>query len=108
MLKSLVRVLVVSLEGNVVSSRLTGSQLTKRRTYGSASNAAASSGGKLPGLLTKKQAQDLVVKLTSEERELLMATIQECQSLKIKADFEGIVFWLLEWTGVNLFVLIVD
>lgn len=41
------------------------------------------------GVLKKPQVKDFAIKLTSEERELLISTLQECQSMKIKAEFEG-------------------
>ncbi|XP_051156880.1 uncharacterized protein LOC127278949 isoform X2 [Leptopilina boulardi] len=41
------------------------------------------------GVLKKPQVKDFAIKLTSEERELLIKTLQECQSMKIKAEFEG-------------------
>ncbi|XP_051156881.1 transmembrane protein 65 isoform X3 [Leptopilina boulardi] len=41
------------------------------------------------GVLKKPQVKDFAIKLTSEERELLIKTLQECQSMKIKAEFEA-------------------
>ncbi|XP_043467508.1 uncharacterized protein LOC122501813 isoform X2 [Leptopilina heterotoma] len=41
------------------------------------------------GVLKKPQVKDFAIKLTSEERELLISTLQECQSMKIKAEYEG-------------------
>lgn len=42
------------------------------------------------GAITKPQVKDFALKLTSEERELLISTLQECQSMKLKAEYEGI------------------
>lgn len=41
--------------------------------------------------LTKRQAQDLILRLTGEERNALLCALQEFQSEKLKAEYEGIV-----------------
>jgi hypothetical protein len=43
----------------------------------------------LTGPLTKLQAQDLIMRLTGEERTALLAALQEFQSEKRKAEYEG-------------------
>lgn len=58
------------------------------RWMGSAS-AVISTTGTIPGVLSKKQAKELAVRLTSDERQVLIDALQECQSHKIKAEFEG-------------------
>ncbi|XP_033224800.1 uncharacterized protein LOC117177870 isoform X1 [Belonocnema kinseyi] len=60
----------------------------QKKTFGSATRAAISN-GTLCGALSKQQAKDLAVKLTPDERTVLISALQECQSLKIKAEFEG-------------------
>ncbi|XP_058797888.1 transmembrane protein 65 isoform X3 [Phymastichus coffea] len=40
-----------------------------------------------PGVLTKQQAKDLAVRLTPDEREVLITALQECQSQKLKAEY---------------------
>ncbi|XP_058797887.1 uncharacterized protein LOC131668067 isoform X2 [Phymastichus coffea] len=42
-----------------------------------------------PGVLTKQQAKDLAVRLTPDEREVLITALQECQSQKLKAEYVG-------------------
>ena len=44
---------------------------------------------RLPGELSKQQAKELAVRLTPDEREVLISALQECQSMKIKAELEG-------------------
>ncbi|XP_066997916.2 uncharacterized protein [Anabrus simplex] len=39
--------------------------------------------------LTKRQAQDLILRLTGEERSALLCALQEFQSEKMKAEYEG-------------------
>nr|CAD7400109.1 unnamed protein product [Timema poppensis] len=39
--------------------------------------------------LTKIQAQDLILRLTDEERRALLSALQEFQSEKMKAEYEG-------------------
>ncbi|XP_049779427.1 uncharacterized protein LOC126176316 isoform X1 [Schistocerca cancellata] len=39
--------------------------------------------------LTKRQAQDLILRLTGEERNALLCALQEFQSEKMKAEYEG-------------------
>lgn len=56
-----------------------------RREYGSAAIASSA----LPGALSKQQAKDLAVRLTSVERDVLISALQECQSHKVKAEYEG-------------------
>ena len=58
-----------------------------QKRFGSAS--AAISSGAVPGVLSKKQAKELAMKLTSDERQVLISALQECQSLKLKAEYEG-------------------
>ncbi|XP_033224801.1 transmembrane protein 65 isoform X2 [Belonocnema kinseyi] len=60
----------------------------QKKTFGSATRAAISN-GTLCGALSKQQAKDLAVKLTPDERTVLISALQECQSLKIKAEFEA-------------------
>ncbi|KAH0560947.1 uncharacterized protein LOC123264648 isoform X2 [Cotesia glomerata] len=43
----------------------------------------------VPGALSKQQAKDLAVRLTSEEREVLIAALKECQSNSVRAEYEG-------------------
>lgn len=43
----------------------------------------------LTGPLTKLQAQDLIMRLTGEERTALLTALQEFQSEKRKAEYEG-------------------
>lgn len=43
----------------------------------------------LTGPLTKLQAQDLIMRLTGEERMALLTALQEFQSEKRKAEYEG-------------------
>ena len=59
-----------------------------KKTFGSATTASISS-GTLPGALSKQQAKELAVRLTPDERDVLISALQECQSLKIKAELEG-------------------
>ncbi|XP_023247409.1 uncharacterized protein LOC106645689 isoform X2 [Copidosoma floridanum] len=59
----------------------------QKRAMGSASAAVTS--GAIPGVLTKKQAKELAVRLTPDERQVLIAALQECQFQKIKAEYEG-------------------
>lgn len=42
-----------------------------------------------PAILSKKQARDLAVRLTPEERDVLISALQETQSQKVKAEYEG-------------------
>ncbi|XP_074093945.1 transmembrane protein 65 isoform X2 [Cotesia typhae] len=42
----------------------------------------------VPGALSKQQAKDLAVRLTSEEREVLIAALKECQSNSVRAEYE--------------------
>ncbi|XP_014217090.1 transmembrane protein 65 isoform X3 [Copidosoma floridanum] len=58
----------------------------QKRAMGSASAAVTS--GAIPGVLTKKQAKELAVRLTPDERQVLIAALQECQFQKIKAEYE--------------------
>ncbi|PSN53285.1 hypothetical protein C0J52_04668 [Blattella germanica] len=44
----------------------------------------------LTGPLTKLQAHDLIMRLTGEERTALLTALQEFQSEKRKAEYEGI------------------
>ncbi|XP_012273194.1 uncharacterized protein LOC105695820 [Orussus abietinus] len=56
------------------------------------SNTAISSIGSTgsgAGVLSKKQAMDLAIRLTSAEREILISALQECQSKQTKAEYEG-------------------
>lgn len=55
--------------------------------YGAAT--IASSTTALPGALSKQQAKELAVRLTSNERNVLISALQECQSQKTKAEYEG-------------------
>lgn len=55
------------------------------RSYG----ATAIVSGTIPGALSKQQAKDLAVRLTSEEREVLITALKECQSNKVRAEYEG-------------------
>ncbi|XP_043283258.1 uncharacterized protein [Venturia canescens] len=55
------------------------------RNYGSAAIASST----LPGALSKQQAKDLAVRLTPDEREILISALQECQSHTVKAEYEG-------------------
>ncbi|XP_011500479.1 PREDICTED: uncharacterized protein LOC105364287 [Ceratosolen solmsi marchali] len=54
--------------------------------FGSASKATTPD---VPGVLSKDQARQLAVRLTSDERQVLITALQECQSLKLKAEYEG-------------------
>lgn len=45
--------------------------------------------GSVPGALSKQQAKELAVRLTSEEREVLISALHECQSQKTRAEYEG-------------------
>ncbi|XP_057320398.1 uncharacterized protein LOC130664480 isoform X1 [Microplitis mediator] len=45
--------------------------------------------GTIPGALSKQQAKDLAVRLTSEEREVLITALKESQSNKVRAEYEG-------------------
>lgn len=56
-----------------------------RRNYGSAAIASST----LPGVLSKQQAKDLAIRLTSDERDVLISALQECQSDTVKAEYEG-------------------
>lgn len=67
----------------------------QKKTFGSATTASISS-GTLPGALSKQQAKDLAVKLTPDERDVLISALQECQSLKIKAEFEGEIKFIFQ------------
>ncbi|XP_014239066.1 uncharacterized protein LOC106660542 [Trichogramma pretiosum] len=58
-----------------------------QQRYGSAS--AGVTAGAIHRILSKTQAKELAVRLTSEEREVLITALQECQSNKLKAEFEG-------------------
>ncbi|XP_046424955.1 transmembrane protein 65 isoform X1 [Neodiprion fabricii] len=42
-----------------------------------------------PPILSKQQARDLAVRLTPEERDVLISALQETQSQKVKAEYEG-------------------
>jgi hypothetical protein len=42
-----------------------------------------------PGVLSKEQAQKLAVRLTADERQVLISALQEYQSQKLKAEYEG-------------------
>ncbi|XP_012263102.2 uncharacterized protein LOC105690120 isoform X2 [Athalia rosae] len=42
-----------------------------------------------PATLSKQQARDLAVRLTPEERDVLISALQETQSQKVKAEYEG-------------------
>ncbi|XP_057320400.1 transmembrane protein 65 isoform X2 [Microplitis mediator] len=44
--------------------------------------------GTIPGALSKQQAKDLAVRLTSEEREVLITALKESQSNKVRAEYE--------------------
>ncbi|XP_043283263.1 transmembrane protein 65 isoform X6 [Venturia canescens] len=55
------------------------------RNYGSAAIASST----LPGALSKQQAKDLAVRLTPDEREILISALQECQSHTVKAEYEA-------------------
>ncbi|KAF7995156.1 hypothetical protein HCN44_004628 [Aphidius gifuensis] len=58
--------------------------------YGAATIASSTTtSSSLPGALSKKQAKELAVRLTSSERSVLISALQECQSQKIKAEYEG-------------------
>lgn len=48
----------------------------------------------VPGALSKQQAKDLAVRLTSEEREVLIAALKECQSNSVRAEYEGKIHYL--------------
>ncbi|XP_044003413.1 transmembrane protein 65 isoform X3 [Aphidius gifuensis] len=57
--------------------------------YGAATIASSTTtSSSLPGALSKKQAKELAVRLTSSERSVLISALQECQSQKIKAEYE--------------------
>lgn len=76
-----------SFTGNHVNKMTTSIYINQERN-GSAST-AISTGAVLPGVLTKKQAKELAVRLTSDERQVLISALQECQSQKLKAEYEG-------------------
>ncbi|XP_015110228.1 uncharacterized protein LOC107036645 isoform X1 [Diachasma alloeum] len=59
-----------------------------KRRLGAAIGATASP-GTLPGALSKQQAKELAVKLTNDERTVLIHALQECQSEKTRAEYEG-------------------
>ena len=71
------------------NSRFLVNNETNRRKYGSAAIASSS----MPGVLSKQQAKDLAVRLTSNERDVLISALQECQSQKVKAEYEGTSFY---------------
>ena len=58
-----------------------------QKRFGSTSAAATT--GTIPGVLSELQAKELAVRLTSEERKVLIDALQECQSNKLKAEYEG-------------------
>ncbi|XP_046746249.1 transmembrane protein 65 isoform X1 [Diprion similis] len=51
--------------------------------------AAAPRNVETPPILSKQQARDLAVRLTPEERDVLISALQETQSQKVKAEYEG-------------------
>ncbi|XP_015110229.1 transmembrane protein 65 isoform X2 [Diachasma alloeum] len=59
-----------------------------KRRLGAAIGATASP-GTLPGALSKQQAKELAVKLTNDERTVLIHALQECQSEKTRAEYEA-------------------
>lgn len=59
-----------------------------KKRLGAAIGATASP-GTLPGALSKQQAKDLAVRLTNDERNVLINALQECQSEKTRAEYEG-------------------
>lgn len=61
---------------------------TNQERHGSASTVISTSAVP-PNVLTKKQAKELAVRLTSDERQVLISALQECQSQKLKAEYEG-------------------
>lgn len=52
-------------------------------------SAAAVSSHTIPGVLSEEQANNLAVRLTPGEREVLIAALQKCQSQKLKAEYVG-------------------
>lgn len=68
--------------------RICSSQCCRTQKRAGSTTAAITSGN-LSGVITKQQAKYLAVKLTSEEREILITALQECQSKKIKAELES-------------------
>ncbi|XP_001599373.1 uncharacterized protein LOC100114325 isoform X1 [Nasonia vitripennis] len=75
-----------SLSGKNCVQKNTSMTLFNQERFGSA---GAISSGAVPGVLTKTQAKELAVRLTADERKVLIAALQECQSQKLKAEYEG-------------------
>lgn len=78
---------VWSFTGNFIYKNTSTVNKNQER-YGSASTVISTSAVP-PGVLTKKQAKELAVRLTSDERQVLISALQECQSQKLKAEYEG-------------------
>ncbi|XP_008217680.1 transmembrane protein 65 isoform X4 [Nasonia vitripennis] len=75
-----------SLSGKNCVQKNTSMTLFNQERFGSA---GAISSGAVPGVLTKTQAKELAVRLTADERKVLIAALQECQSQKLKAEYEA-------------------
>lgn len=68
--------------------RIVNNELPKwSRTFSSAR--APISADSIAEALTKQQVKELAVKLTSNERELFLAALNECKSAEEKASYEG-------------------
>lgn len=69
----------------------TDMRLRKFGTTGVPSDAAtpAAEATETPAILSKHQAQELAIRLTPEERDVLISALQESQSQKAKAEYEG-------------------
>ncbi|KAK0092334.1 hypothetical protein PV326_001655 [Microctonus aethiopoides] len=76
--RNMIKRLFVTADSNFIDHR-------NKILYGSAAIASST----LPGVLSKQQAKDLAVRLTSDERDVLISALQECQSQQTKAEYEG-------------------
>lgn len=61
----------------------------QKKNFVSSITGRSSDGTAHHNVLSKKQAKELAVKLTPEERDVLISALQECQSMKLKAEYEG-------------------
>ena len=57
--------------------------------------------GKEDAPLTKTQADDLILRLTEDERKALLSALQEYNSNQVKAEYEGTINYYLYFIRIN-------